>query len=89
MPGYWCYVHNAPRAQCANEQGECPEALRLAADTSGPPPRIHANLRRLAQERESGVSQREMARETTEAARRDGREIDTVRGYGERTWRGQ
>jgi hypothetical protein len=83
VPGYWCYTHNAPRAQCADANGECPEALRLAADTSGPRPLPGlVGMKRLQMEREGGYSQRELARENIEAAKRDGREIESVRGYG-------
>jgi hypothetical protein len=39
-------------------------------------------MKRLQMEREGGYSQRELARENIEAARRDGREIESVRGYG-------
>jgi hypothetical protein len=59
MPGYWCHTHMAPRAQCANADGDCPEALRLAAAPSGPPRIGFIGLRRL----------------TVEAAKRDGREL--------------
>jgi len=44
-------------------------------------------MRRLKAEREGGYTQAELARETIEAARRDGKEIESARGYGDRAWR--
>jgi hypothetical protein len=75
-------MHNAPRAQCADANGECPEALRIAADTSGPPPRVGFNIRQLRHENAEGYTSREIARETVEDARRDGREIAMAKDYG-------
>ena len=84
---YWCHLCMRPRADCGGDDGSCPAVEAAAAEY-----RIDLaegkylplfNTRRMANERESGQSQREMEKETIEAARRDGREIDTVSGYGE------
>lgn len=86
MP-YWCWLCQQERSKCGGTDGGCPRVDEMAAgyrdDLAEGRVKTLFKTRRLAAEREYGLSQGEMARETIEAAKRDGREIESVASYGE------
>ena len=84
---YWCFKCQRERSACGGDNGSCPaveaSAAQYRTDLAAGVYLPLFNTRRLASERDSGISQRDMIEATVSAAKRDGREIDTVRGYGE------
>ena len=84
---YWCFKCQRERSACGGDNGSCPaveaDAAAYRRDLAAGVYLPLFNIRRLQKSNESGVTQREMARATIDAAKRDGREIDTVSGYGE------
>jgi len=85
---YWCGYCQHPREDCGGTDGTCPrvEAAAVTYREEKDAGRYRVplvNLRRLQNERETGMSQGEMARETVALAKAEGREIESVKGYGD------
>lgn len=84
---YWCYVCQQQRSMCGGQEGTCPRTEALAAeyrdDLKNGRVKTMFKTRRLAAERDVGMSQREMARETIDTAKAEGRDIESVAAYGD------
>ena len=86
---WWCWLCQRERSECGGTNGSCPAVERDAATyrddlENGSMPMLPIlGGRRLANERETGMSQREMARETVETAKAQGREIVSAKSYGD------
>lgn len=83
---YWCWYHQQPRADCGGADGSCPaveaEAAAYRVDLEEGRVKTLFQVTRLARERESGVSSNDIGKEIVESAKAEGREIESVKGYG-------